>query len=96
MYYTFRQITTSTYEVTKWEDDRAIPLDTFNVTRKRNAFYCDCPAHVPNCRHIKMLREMVECDCIQESFLWYYDDNGWQSAHDFIKFWPALESKYAI
>lgn len=96
MYYTFRQTTTEDYEVTKWEEYRSYPLATFNVVRKRNVYKCDCPAHVPNCKHIEMLRQMVECECIQEHWLWYQDDRGWQTAHDFIKFCPELESKYAI
>lgn len=83
-YYTFRQPYLDVYEVTKWEEYRSYPLETYEIIWRSgpvSANMCSCPARTP-CKHLEMLREMIECECIQEHWLWYQDENGWQTAHD--------------
>lgn len=83
MYYTFRQTFVDVYQCTKWDDDRKDPLDTYTVEHSGRSWKCDCPAHVPFCRHSEMVSEMVECDCMKEHWLWYFDaQTGWQKAFD--------------
>jgi hypothetical protein len=78
MHYTFRQIDTNTYEVTKWDDE---PLDTYTIEWRKgilSAHMCDCPARVP-CRHLKMLQEFIQRDL--KSWEWIYE-NDWVRVHD--------------
>jgi hypothetical protein len=29
-----------------------------------------------------MIKDMFESDCIDEAWLWYFDDTGWHTAYD--------------
>lgn len=81
IYYTFREIQNEIFEVTKWEDNRSHPLDTYTVSYRKNmsAHCCDCPARVP-CRHLKMVTELVE-NYREEPWLWIYTDK-WEPVVD--------------
>lgn len=86
MYYTFRLTSTSlqTYEVTKWEENRSIPLETYIIEWRKgilSAHMCDCPARVP-CRHLKMLKEALETGKMEEPWLWIYGEDGWERVVD--------------
>ena len=81
MFYTFRQIDTAVYEVTKWETYRTHPLDTYTIEWRKgvlSAHMCDCPARVP-CRHLKMLQEFIQRDL--KGWKWIYEDE-WAQVHD--------------
>lgn len=61
-YYSLRSISASVYEVTKWEEHRSIPLNTYEIQWRKgvlSAHMCSCPARVP-CRHLKMLKDAIE------------------------------------
>jgi predicted nucleic acid-binding Zn finger protein len=84
LYYTFRQTGPMTYEVTKWEDNRSYPLDTYVIEWRKgilSAHMCDCPARIP-CRHLKMLKEAIDTGKMDEAWTWVYDDNGWTAVVD--------------
>lgn len=84
MYYTFREIQEQVVEVTKWEEHRSHPLDTYTVSWRKNmsANSCDCPARVP-CRHLVMVDEFIAGKYRDEPHLWFYSD-GWERAYDQI------------
>lgn len=82
MYYTFREIQPYLVEVTKWEDYRSLPLDTYTVSWRKNmsAHCCDCPARVP-CRHLKMLKDAIDSGKMNEPWTWIFTDE-WERVHD--------------
>jgi len=82
MYYTFREIQPFLVEVTKWEDNRAYPLDTYTVSWRKNmsANCCDCPARVP-CRHLKMVDEFINGEYRIDPHLWIFSDK-WERVYD--------------
>ena len=83
MHYTFRQMTQDRFECTKWED--ADPLETYEILWRRgpqSANNCSCPSRTP-CKHLNMISEMIECGCMSEFWLWYFDaEKGWYTAWD--------------
>jgi hypothetical protein len=83
MFYTFRQIDTAVYEVTKWETFRTHPLDTYTIEWRKgvlSAHMCDCPARVP-CRHLKMLKDAIDRGKMNEPWTWIFTDE-WERVHD--------------
>jgi hypothetical protein len=80
IYYTYRHLYENVYECTKWEENRSLPLESFELKKARilNAKNCSCLARVP-CRHLKALAEMPD------DGLWNYfvQDEEWDLAYDF-------------
>lgn len=54
--YMFRQMQVEPplHELSKWSNDlaenRDVPSDVYRLQRN----YCDCPAHVPHCKHLAL------------------------------------------
>ena len=84
MFYTFRQIAEKTYEVTKWEEFRTHPLETYVIEWRKgvlSAHMCDCPARVP-CRHLKMLKDAIDTGKMDTPWTWVYQDDFWVPVAD--------------
>lgn len=92
MYYTFRCIGENLFEVTKWEEHRSMPLDTYEVQWRKHqhsAKMCTCPARVP-CRHLKMLAEALESP-LRLFELIYQEDVGIVQVFDQKEFFYAVD-----
>ena len=82
MHYTFRHVAYNTYECAKWEDGRLIEVYEIQPNgKRRNANMCSCLSRVP-CKHLDMVLEMIECDCMKEHWLWYFENGQWHTAYD--------------
>jgi hypothetical protein len=93
MHYTARIIQTSPeikVEVCKWNSNGR-PENVYNVYPKTNS--CDCISMRRDCKHVRLAKDLLDPDFINEMHSWAWNDkDGWVATHDI----PIREFTHAL
>lgn len=86
--YMFRVLATNPphYQLSKWSDDLSegqLPADVYTIFRNS----CDCPAHIPFCKHLAMAKQLREKGWNLNGLVW--DDTN----NTFTRFMGAVRAK---
>lgn len=86
-YYTIRAS-----EVTKWEEGRPEPLETYEIKWRKGALsahMCSCPARVP-CKHLSIIQDAIKKGILQEHWHWYWQDGWFRTKDQTVCIWREL------
>lgn len=63
------------YELSKWDDEYSsqLPKEVYRI----NNWHCSCPAHVPHCKHLAMLKVAKDANMDLNGLVWDDKTNIW-------------------